>query len=61
MIAKRSRLLGPAYSLFYDRPVQIVRGEGAWLYDETGRPYLDAYNNVAWRLAKARTGPAAAS
>jgi 4-aminobutyrate aminotransferase-like enzyme/Ser/Thr protein kinase RdoA (MazF antagonist) len=47
MIARRTRLLGPAYSLFYDRPVQIVRGEGVWLYDETGRRYLDAYNNVA--------------
>jgi len=47
MIARRSRLLGPAYSLFYSRPVQIVRGEGVWLYDETGRRYLDAYNNVA--------------
>jgi 4-aminobutyrate aminotransferase-like enzyme/Ser/Thr protein kinase RdoA (MazF antagonist) len=47
MIVRRSRLLGPAYELFYDRPVQIVRGEGVWLYDETGRRYLDAYNNVA--------------
>jgi Ser/Thr protein kinase RdoA (MazF antagonist) len=42
MIARRTRLLGPAYSLFYERPVQIVRGEGVWLYDETGRRYLDA-------------------
>jgi len=47
MIARRKRLLGPAYSLFYERPVRIVRGEGVWLFDETGRRYLDAYNNVA--------------
>jgi 4-aminobutyrate aminotransferase-like enzyme len=24
----------------------MVRGEGAWLYDVTGRRYLDVYNNV---------------
>jgi 4-aminobutyrate aminotransferase-like enzyme len=47
MIARRSRLLGPAYRLFYDQPVQFVRGEGVWLYDAAGDRYLDAYNNVA--------------
>jgi 4-aminobutyrate aminotransferase-like enzyme len=40
------RLLGPAYRLFYDRPVEIARGDGTTLYDRTGRAYLDAYNNV---------------
>lgn len=47
MIARRNRLLGPAYRLFYDQPVQFVRGEGVWLYDNAGQRYLDAYNNVA--------------
>src|SRR4029453_830509 len=47
LIARRSRLLGPAYRLFYDHPVQFVRGEGVWLYDAAGHRYLDAYNNVA--------------
>ena len=47
MIARRNRLLGPAYRLFYEQPVQFVRGEGVWLYDPEGNPYLDAYNNVA--------------
>jgi 4-aminobutyrate aminotransferase-like enzyme len=47
IIARRNRLLGPAYRLFYDEPVQFVRGEGVWLYDPEGNPYLDAYNNVA--------------
>src|SRR5579862_912762 len=28
--ARRVRLLGPAYRLFYDDPLQIVRGEGVW-------------------------------
>ncbi len=38
--------MGPAYRLFYDSPVHLVRGEGAWLYDADGRRYLDMYNNV---------------
>ena len=47
IIARRNRLLGPAYRLFYQQPVQFVRGEGVWLYDPAGNRYLDAYNNVA--------------
>ena len=47
LITRRNRLLGPAYRLFYEQPVQFVRGEGVWLYDTAGHRYLDAYNNVA--------------
>jgi 4-aminobutyrate aminotransferase-like enzyme len=47
MIARRRRLLGPAYRLFYAEPVHVTRGEGVWLYDPEGRAYLDVYNNVA--------------
>ena len=32
---------------FYDRPLEIVRGEGPWLIAADGTRYLDAYNNVA--------------
>ncbi len=46
MLERRRRLLGPKQGLFYDRPIHMVRGEGIWLYDATGRAYLDAYNNV---------------
>jgi len=46
MIERRKNLLGPAYQLFYDDPVHIVRGEGVWLYDSDGQKYLDMYNNV---------------
>ena len=45
-IARRDRLLGPAYRLMYERPLHIVRGEGAWLIDKDGRRFLDIYNNV---------------
>ena len=47
MVARRMRLLGPAYRLFYETPVHLVRGAGVWLYDPDGNAYLDTYNNVA--------------
>ena len=43
----RKRLLGRNLSLSYRNPVKIVRGEMQYLYDDEGRRYLDAYNNVA--------------
>lgn len=46
LIERRKRVLGGAYSLFYDQPLHIVKGEGVWLYDADGKRYLDAYNNV---------------
>lgn len=46
LLDRRARLLAPTYRLFYEQPLQIVRAEGVWMYDEQGRRYLDAYNNV---------------
>ncbi len=43
----RSRHLGKGLSLSYDAPLQMVRGAGAYLMDNTGRKYLDTVNNVA--------------
>ena len=28
-----SRALGSAYRLFYDEPLELVRGDGAWLFE----------------------------
>jgi 4-aminobutyrate aminotransferase-like enzyme len=42
----RRTLLGRNLSSSYDRPLKIVRGWMQYLYDETGRSYLDVYNNV---------------
>ncbi len=44
--ARESRLIRNL-SVSYRKPLKIVRGEGVWLIDETGRAYLDCYNNVA--------------
>lgn len=46
LISARERMLGPAYRLFYERPVHLVRGSGSHLFDADGERYLDAYNNV---------------
>jgi 4-aminobutyrate aminotransferase-like enzyme len=46
MVERRARLLGPAYKLFYQQPVHVVRGEGVWLFDRDDNRYLDVYNNV---------------
>jgi 4-aminobutyrate aminotransferase-like enzyme len=46
-LAARRRLLGGNISVAYRNPVKIVRGEMQYLYDDEGRRYLDAYNNVA--------------
>ncbi|MES2915273.1 MAG: aminotransferase class III-fold pyridoxal phosphate-dependent enzyme [Pseudomonadota bacterium] len=44
---RRASALGPAYRLFYETPVHLVRGQGVRLYDPQGNAYLDCYNNVA--------------
>lgn len=46
LVTRRSKLLGPSYKLMYEHPVEFVRGEGVYLYDADGNPYLDCYNNV---------------
>ena len=46
LVERRMRVLGPAYRLFYEEPVQFVRGSGTKLYTADGTEYLDAYNNV---------------
>jgi 4-aminobutyrate aminotransferase-like enzyme/Ser/Thr protein kinase RdoA (MazF antagonist) len=43
---RRRALLGGNLSVSYRKPLKIVRGWRQHLYDETGRGYLDVYNNV---------------
>ncbi|MBV9623627.1 MAG: aminotransferase class III-fold pyridoxal phosphate-dependent enzyme [Acidobacteria bacterium] len=42
----RKALIGSSERLSYRTPLKIVRGWMQYLYDENGRAYLDAYNNV---------------
>ena len=45
-LAARRALLGKSLSISYQRPLKIARGWMQYLYDDTGRAYLDVYNNV---------------
>jgi len=45
-LAQRRTLLGKNLSISYQHPLKIARGWMQYLYDETGRAYLDVYNNV---------------
>jgi 4-aminobutyrate aminotransferase-like enzyme/Ser/Thr protein kinase RdoA (MazF antagonist) len=45
-LAGRRARVGPNLSVSYREPLEIVRGFGCHLHDETGRAYLDVYNNV---------------
>ncbi len=46
LVERRRKTFGPTSMLFYKKPLNLVRGEGVWLYDADGRRYLDTYNNV---------------
>jgi 4-aminobutyrate aminotransferase-like enzyme len=46
LVARRDRALGPAYRLFYEHPLELVKGLGTRVWDAAGNEYLDAYNNV---------------
>jgi 4-aminobutyrate aminotransferase-like enzyme len=46
LLERRFNVLGHRSPLFYEKPLQLVRGEGVWVWDAGGKRYLDAYNNV---------------
>jgi 4-aminobutyrate aminotransferase-like enzyme len=46
ILERRARVLGPSLSVAYREPLKIVRGDGAYLFDDRGRGYVDCVNNV---------------
>src|SRR5438552_18690897 len=36
----------PAVSMYYQEPIELVRGEGPWVWDSDGKKYLDAFGGV---------------
>ncbi len=42
----RNKHLVKTLRLSYETPLKMVRGQGAYLFDEQGKPYLDMVNNV---------------
>lgn len=45
-LTRRQQNLGKGLSIAYQQPLDIVRGWKHFLYDQSGRRFLDAYNNV---------------
>jgi 4-aminobutyrate aminotransferase-like enzyme/Ser/Thr protein kinase RdoA (MazF antagonist) len=45
-LAARRKYIGRNLSIGYRKPIKMVRGWRQYLFDDTGRRYLDAYNNV---------------
>jgi 4-aminobutyrate aminotransferase-like enzyme/Ser/Thr protein kinase RdoA (MazF antagonist) len=45
-LVERRTVVGGNLSIAYGDPVKIVRGWKQYLYDDEGRRYIDAYNNV---------------
>ena len=46
LLQHRERQLGPSLSVSYRQPIQMSRGCMQYMFDGTGRRYLDAVNNV---------------
>ncbi len=47
ILSTRKRKLGKSLSISYQKPLHMLRGYKQYLYDHTGRRYLDTVNNVA--------------
>jgi 4-aminobutyrate aminotransferase-like enzyme/Ser/Thr protein kinase RdoA (MazF antagonist) len=45
-LSARRAFLGKNLSISYQQPLKIARGWMQYLYDDTGRAFLDVYNNV---------------
>ncbi len=46
LVERREKCMGSSYRLFYKRPLNLVKGEGEFMWDADGNKYLDMYNNI---------------
>jgi 4-aminobutyrate aminotransferase-like enzyme/Ser/Thr protein kinase RdoA (MazF antagonist) len=46
-LQQRRRHVAAAQRMYYQTPLEILHAQGQWMYDNTGRRYLDMVNNVA--------------
>ncbi|PKI45260.1 hypothetical protein CRG98_034340 [Punica granatum] len=46
VLEKRKKFLGPSLFYFYEKPLNIVEGKMQYLFDESGRRYLDAFAGI---------------
>jgi alanine-glyoxylate transaminase / (R)-3-amino-2-methylpropionate-pyruvate transaminase len=45
-LALRKQFLNPGLFLYYKKPLMIVEGSMQYVYDETGKRYLDAFGGI---------------
>src|SRR5271163_3459506 len=45
-LEKHKKFLFPALTPYYQEPIALVRGEGNYVWDDTGKKYLDAFGGV---------------
>ena len=45
-VQKHKQYLWPAVSMYYKEPIALVKGEGNYVWDDTGKRYLDAFGGV---------------
>jgi len=45
-VRKHKEYLWPAITMYYNDPIEIVKGEGSYVWDEKGKKYLDAFGGV---------------
>ena len=45
-VRKHREHLFPAVAMYYQEPIALVRGEGAYVWDDTGKKYLDCFGGV---------------
>ncbi|XP_020236918.1 alanine--glyoxylate aminotransferase 2 homolog 1, mitochondrial [Cajanus cajan] len=46
VLAKRKKFLGPSVMHYYQKPVNIVEGKMQYVFDESGKRYLDAFAGI---------------
>ncbi|CAK9144498.1 unnamed protein product [Ilex paraguariensis] len=47
ILRKRNEFLSPSMFYFYKKPLNLVHGKMQYLFDESGRRYLDAFGGIA--------------
>ncbi len=45
-VAKHKEFLFPAVAMYYQEPIELVRGEGHYVWDHDNKKYLDAFGGV---------------
>src|SRR5678816_70891 len=45
-VEKHKKYLFPAATMYYQEPIELVRGEGPWVFGHDGKKYLDGFGGV---------------